>query len=598
MSKRKKPELDIALKNYSEALQMLHQHPMFAPLALHARFYRQDSQICPDDGWAVVTRQGAIHVHPTRRGEVSEWMYVLAHCLLHLGFGHFQAKENKVAWNTACDCFIAKFLSDMKWGTPPKELSGMLDFRSKSEEDLYLQFSERGIPEPLRHWGVGGSQGDLVFSDKYHYWNRDVDWEACLGKGLSMAVTSAVKVAAGYTAFLGEETHELTPAAKARNWFIDHYPLLGSLAASFKLIEDPAICARLDISVAAIDIEDREIYMNPASGLDEHECKFVIAHELLHAGLRHHERCQGRDPYLWNVACDYVINGWLVEIGIGEFPKVGGLMDPELKGLSTEAIYDRIVTDIRTYRKLYTLRGIGLGDMLDKGNPGFWEVGEGTTLDDFFRNCLTQGLIYHQEQNRGFIPAGLIEEIRALGQPPIKWDVELARWFDHYFAPLEQNRTYARASRRQSSTPDIPRPRWVPSGASDDGRTFGVVLDTSGSMDKKILAKALGAISSYSLSRDVPAVRVVFCDAAAYDEGYLAPEVIADKVRIKGRGGTILQPGIDLLENAEDFPKKGPLLIITDGYCERLRLKRDHAFLLPKGRHLPFIPKGPVFYLD
>ncbi len=25
-----------------------------------------------------------------------------------------------------------------------------------------------------------------------------------------------------------------------------------------------------------------------------------------HAGLQHDTRCQGRDPYLWNVPCDYL----------------------------------------------------------------------------------------------------------------------------------------------------------------------------------------------------------------------------------------------------------------------------------------------------
>jgi predicted metal-dependent peptidase len=114
-------------------------------------------------------------------------------------------------------------------------------------------------------------------------------------------------------------------------------------------------------------------------------------------------------------------------------------------------------------------------------------------------------------------------------------------------------------------------------------------------MDRVLLAKALGTIASYSISRDVPYVRVIFCDAAAYDQGYMAPEVIAQRVKVKGRGGTLLQPGIDLLEKAEDFPKNGPLLIITDGYCEPLRIHREHAFLIPKGRSLPFLPRGKVF---
>jgi predicted metal-dependent peptidase len=206
-----------------------------------------------------------------------------------------------------------------------------------------------------------------------------------------------------------------------------------------------------------------------------------------------------------------------------------------------------------------------------------------------------QGLAYHESDGRGFLPAGLVEEIRALSQPPIPWDVELAEWFDDHFAPLEKLRTYARPSRRQSSTPDIPRPRYFPAFGAEDGRTFGVVLDTSGSMDRATLGKALGAIASYSISRDVPMVRVVFCDAATYDQGYMSPEDIAGHVKIKGRGRTVLQPGINLLEKAEDFPKTGPILVITDGFCDRLRIKRDHGILLPEGNTLPFVPRGKVF---
>lgn len=94
----------------------------------------------------------------------------------------------------------------------------------------------------------------------------------------------------------------------------------------------------------------------------------------------------------------------------------------------------------------------------------------------------------------------------------------------------------------------------------------------------------------------MPYVRVVFCDAAAYDAGYIAPEDIAGRVEVKGRGGTVLQPGVDLLEQAKDFPKDGPILIITDGMIESsLRVRREHAFLMPAGRSLPFPCKEKVF---
>jgi hypothetical protein len=60
-----------------------------------------------------------------------------------------------------------------------------------------------------------------------------------------------------------------------------------------------------------------------------------------------------------------------------------------------------------------------------------------------------------------------------------------------------------------------------------------------------------------------------------------------------------LQPGVDLLQNAEDFPKNGPILIITDTFCEDdLRVSRDHAFLIPQGGRLPFKPRGAVFELS
>ncbi|MDR2688539.1 MAG: VWA-like domain-containing protein, partial [Azoarcus sp.] len=141
------------------------------------------------------------------------------------------------------------------------------------------------------------------------------------------------------------------------------------------------------------------------------------------------------------------------------------------------------------------------------------------------------------------------------------------------------------------------RPAWRLDQALLDGRTFGVVLDTSGSMDRALLATALGAIASYSAARDVPAARVVFCDAEAYDQGYMKPEDIAATVKVRGRGGTVLQPGIDCLERADDFPKDAPILIITDGYCEdHLILHgREHAYLIPEGARLPFPPKGKVF---
>ena len=48
-------------------------------------------------------------------------------------------------------------------------------------------------------------------------------------------------------------------------------------------------------------------------------------------------------------------------------------------------------------------------------------------------------------------------------------------------------------------------------------RTFGVVLDTSGSMSRDLLAKALGSIASYAIAREVVAMRDTWADIEALD---------------------------------------------------------------------------------
>ena len=472
--------------------------------------------------------------------------------------------------------------------------NGSLDDEVKIYDAL-LANDIAGTSNPFGTAGIGvcdmkGLDHPIIYDEAKGQFNR---YTKAFSFSLAHSVSKAVSEAGGHSY---ENTDRSTLCQKAARWFIDHYPLLGGLASHFKIIEDYQYCNQHDIQIAAIDVTLGELYLNPTAAFSYEEWKFVLAHEYLHAGLMHHARCSGRDHYLWNVACDFVINGWLHELQVGVMPADGLLYDAELKGLSAESIYDLLLSDMKKYAKLNTLRGYHKGDIMST-SPG--TIKDGVSLDDFCRSAMQQGLEYHVSTGRELIPAGLIEEIRALSMPPIPWDVALAKWFDSYFTPLEKHRTYCRPSRRQASTPDIPRPSYHYADIPTDSRTFGVVIDTSGSMDTKAIGKALGSIASYSIAHDVPFARVVFCDAAAYDIGYVSPEDIAGRVCIKGRGGTVLQPGINALESAKDFPADGPILIITDGEIEdHLDIKHEHAYLLPKGARLPFKAKGEVFYFE
>lgn len=562
---------------------------------------------------AKVSSTGVIYLNKDCDKQPKEWAYIIAHCMLHLAFGHFDAermpgywqqvtdkKQSWVndyqpeLWNMACDIFITRFLADVKFGSTDIDLSQINEFgTTTSELKIYEQLVDRHITVELSKFGTAGEFPDMIGVETpiiYRYGKNSyaTDFAYALAASVRSVIDQAADKPSNYS------KHKTT-MDKAAEWFINHYPLLGGIATGFRIIEVHERTDLSDIQIAAVDVVNGEIYVNPAAGLTLDEWKFVIAHEYLHAGLQHHARRNGRDPYLWNIACDYVINGWLAEMQIGVMPQNGLMFDETLKNQSAEEIYDLITANLRKYAKIDTFRGYSKGDIIDKGwNPS---NGVGTSLDDFCKSALRGGLEYHTSTLRGYIPAGLIEEIKALSMPPVHWDVELAKWFDMWFAPLEKHRTYARPSRRQSSTPDIPRPSWIKQELPDNSRTYGVIIDTSGSMSPELIGKALGAAASYSVAKDVPYVRVVFCDAQAYDIGYVAPEDIAGRVVVKGRGGTVLQPAVDLLENAKDFPKDGPILIITDAGIENdLKVHHEHAFLIPQGKRLPFRPKGKVFY--
>ncbi|MFF1817603.1 hypothetical protein ACFVWG_09930 [Kribbella sp. NPDC058245] len=593
MPDRRKTRKDPAREAVLAGWDVVRRHPLFAPMVGYEPPSKDDT--CPRDGWARIDSNGKILVHPSRRATPEEWTWVFAHLLIHLGLGHLDRDRPTPdqAANAACDAAVNHFLSSLKLGRAVVELP--VEYPSADEDALARVWRRTAVPDEYAALGVAGGHSDVLIV-RWTGWGKPPNWSDLFAAGLSDAAGAAVDVAGGARSSLSGRGAVRNEWDLALGWFVSSYPLLGAIASTMTVVAEAELARGWDIQVAAVNAAVGEIYVNPLCGLTQNEWRFVMAHEMLHAALRHGERVGGRDPYLWNVAADLVINGWLLEMGVGTMPD-GALHDPVLKGMSAEEVYDRVATDLRRYRKLATLRGTGLGDVLGHPLPHGGEAARAAGLDDIYRRALSTGLAYH-DSSRGLLPAGLVEEIRALEHPPLSWDAQLARWFEEHVPAAERTRTYARASRRQSGTPDIPRPGWIRPVELERLPTYGVVLDTSGSMDRVLLGKALGAIASYSRARDVPAARVIYCDAAPYDAGYVPVDDIAGRVQVRGRGGTRLQPGVDLLERADDFPSTGPILLITDGQCDVVRLRRPHAYLLPRGATLPFTPRGPVFRVE
>ncbi|MGW1957178.1 vWA domain-containing protein [Streptomyces sp. NPDC001920] len=588
-----KKKRDVAAEAFAEGMRLVRANPALG--AVEFSVCRDEKcDTAPRDGLVRVSSSGTLHAHPARVADPAVWAWSIAHAVLHLGFGHVPAakgeREQPDRYDLAARCVVVnRFLLSFPLGRPPDDHP--LTYPDGDEERLAAHWRRGGLPAVYERCGTAGAEPDQLLVEWRGWYGQPPDHQLAFANALTRTVSTAMDMAGGRRDAMDGEPVKKRPWQWALEWFITSYPLLGGIAAGIKLVADAELARAHGIAVAAVDAEAGEIYINPLRTFEDEEWRFILAHEMLHAALRHGDRCGGRDPYLFNVACDYVINGWLREMQVGEMPQ-GLLYDAQFAGLSAEEVYDRIAGDLRRIRRLATLRGKGVGDVL--GAP-LGPPGDTCDLDGFYRRGLSHGLDLHQQQERGFLPGGLVQEIRALSHPPLPWDARLARWFDEFVPRPEPLRSYARPARRQASTPDIPRAgRWYP--PEEIARcTFGVVLDTSGSMDRVLLGKALGAIASYAAARDVPAARVVFCDAAPHDAGYVPVTEIAGRVRVHGRGGTVLQPGIDLLQRADDFPPGAPVLVITDGWCDVLRVRREHAYLVPRGRSLPFTPRGPVF---
>ncbi len=602
--RRANPAENLARQNFDQGWSLARQAPLDAIAGETSLRSDEKHQHVGPKGWLTMSADGVLWVHPKRLAEPQEWARVLALAYACLGFGLVRQREPQILWEIAALLVAERFCHEAGIGvTAEVLLHPTISIPVSGEERLFRALVTEGCDPALLLWheslcGKGNRffQEDGLSTVEQRY-RRLPDWRALLVDGVARSVGEAIDQVGGRLHSRGGVERPLTPGLRAQQRLISSHPLLGALAIGFQVVEDPRICQLNDIRVAAIDVSSRTIWINPGAGLKPDECLFVFAHELLHAGLNHSSRRRGRDAQLWNVACDFVINGWLIEMGIGTPPMLGLLHDPDFQGRSAEEIYDYLARDMRRARKLATLRGPGMPDLLGREEGGIFVDAEA-----YCRRALYQGMERCLMSGRGFLPAGLVEEIRSLAQPPIPWDVRLAYWFDEHFPPPERHRSYARPSRRQSSTPEIPRPSILkPPEEERQARVFGVILDTSGSMETKLLGKAIGAIASYAQAREVFAVRLVYCDATAYDAGWMPPESLLERIAVKGRGGTVLQPGVECLRQAaqrRDFPPRGPVLLITDGYCEdHLQIDFEHAFLLPEGNRLPFAPRGEVFWV-
>ncbi len=529
---------------------------------------------------------------------VFEWTYAICHQLAHLSLNHHltKNKHKSYEWIMAREYAADSLLNQLRIVrySPPDQFMLPDEFRNKGEELIYNELTCRF--DRIRLYTLAGERDDIYMNIE-----PKIKYDELFAKGIKESLNDAIESV--IFKFEGTIESKNKNLILAKKWIMNDYPVFGALMSHLRIISDRALCERMNISVGAVNPNLGEIYINPKWNLSEYEMRFLLMHEIMHVALMHGQRRQGREHEAWNFAADFVINSWLLDMNVGTMPRMGGCYDPRLRGMKAEQIYDMIMADPKFRKGLKGFRG-ELGDIIYEGQAQKLYRGDVITIDDIVKRSLAAGL---EMPGRGFIPAELIEEIKSLFTPPVPWNVELGRWMEEHVPIVrEKRRTYARLSRRQSSTPDIPRPALHIPIELKEACVFGVVLDTSISMDRELLGYALGAIASYSEAREVHAIRLISCDAKPYDHGFIEPTELRGLFSIQGRGGTALQPGISYLINQKDFPSTAPIMIITDGYCEtNLHVPREHCFVMPKGQYIedgkrkktkiPLVTTAPTF---
>ncbi len=135
----------------------------------------------------------------------------------------------------------------------------------------------------------------------------------------------------------------LAVMTRVRARLVTDHPFFGDLALRLHL--------KPDFSCRDMWTDGRVLAFNPlyATAIREEKLVGAQAHEVLHLVFGHHLRRNKREKRLWNRACDFAINGILMEAGF--LLPDGFLYDAALTGKSADEIYDILVARMAKARE-------------------------------------------------------------------------------------------------------------------------------------------------------------------------------------------------------------------------------------------------------
>lgn len=347
-------------------------------------------------------------------------------------------------------------------------------------------------------------------------------------------------------------------------------PFFGNMAARLILVDATKWC-----KTAATD--GRHLFFNREfiKSLDKAELLFLIGHEVLHCVYDHMGRRQSRDPKLWNMANDYIVNYTLVHEKLGKMPESG--------------LYDKKYTDEMTSEEVYELLKknsvtikMPLDEHLEPAGPGDDDDGNGNgdnngstevtvvgkdgppklTEEDLaqIRNEIRAAAIQTAQQvGAGNVPAGVRRLITALTEPKMDWRALLDA---HIRSSLKDDYTFQRVSRRGWGAHGF----ILPAQNYMDTVDVAVCIDMSGSISNEqahdMLSEVKGIMETFRDFR----LRLWTFDTKTYGYEEFTGENLddIDSYEVQGGGGTLFECNWEMMKEKGIEPER--FVMFTDGY--------------------------------
>jgi predicted metal-dependent peptidase len=333
----------------------------------------------------------------------------------------------------------------------------------------------------------------------------------------------------------------------------------------------------------------KSIRYNPdfLDSLDMDTIMFVWAHEVLHIAFKHGLRMAGRNPMLWNIACDYAINLMLKENGFKLWQDSNGkllcLYDEKYKGMSAEQIYDSLQKEMEQNRKKG--RGPSSPDQLPKdGMHGDVQEPGGGNMDADTRaqieRSIEQRVAQAAQMSRmaGKLAGNLARMVDEILNPKVPWQ-EVLR--EYVCRVVHHDESWSRRNRRFQNV-------YLPARWSEKLGTVGLIGDTSGSIGNDEL-KAYTSEASYIFDNMQPERTVLLwadtrtAGIQTFEQGdAFVPEP-------KGGGGTDMRvPLVDMLQHQPDV-----CILFTDGFTPWPDVEPEYPLIVCCTTDAP-VPVGHV----